>query len=84
MVFNETCGDKNWKVVTWNPKKFLSISTKNAEANNVIKALGKVGYDLEVLVKMKMLLNIPRFFRFSINSNFSNKFAINIFSCKRN
>ncbi|HEY5369499.1 MAG TPA: heavy-metal-associated domain-containing protein [Hanamia sp.] len=48
-VLNETFGEKNWEVDTKDPKKILTVSTENTDPNDVIKALGKVGYKAEAL-----------------------------------
>jgi len=49
-ALNETFGETNWEVDIKDPKKILSVSTENADLNDVIKALGKVGYKAETLV----------------------------------
>jgi len=49
-VLNETLGEKNWKVDIKDPKKVLTVSAENAEADEVIKTLGKVGYKAEEIV----------------------------------
>ncbi|HET7117795.1 MAG TPA: heavy-metal-associated domain-containing protein [Hanamia sp.] len=49
-VLNEAFGEKNWEIDTKDPKKILTVSTENAGANDIIKALGKVGYKAEALV----------------------------------
>lgn len=49
-VLNETFGEKNWEVDIKDPKKVLTVSAENADASDVIKTLGKVGYKAEELV----------------------------------
>jgi len=49
-VLNETFGEKNWEVDIKDPKKVLTVSAENAEASDVVKTLGKVGYKAEELV----------------------------------
>ena len=48
-VLNEKFGEGNWNVDTKDPKKILTVSTENTDPNDVIKALGKVGYKAEAL-----------------------------------
>lgn len=46
-VLNEIFGENNWKVDTQNPKKVLTVSTEDENANRVIKAVEKAGYKAE-------------------------------------
>ena len=48
-VLNETFGENNWEVDIKNPKKILSVSTVDANENDVIKAVEKAGYKAEEL-----------------------------------
>ena len=48
-VLNETFGTDNWKVDTQNPNKILTVSTVDANDNEVIKAVEKAGYKAEAL-----------------------------------
>lgn len=46
-VLNSLCGDTNWKVDIKDPRKILTVSGENANAQPVIDALNKVGYKAE-------------------------------------
>ncbi len=49
-VLNEIAGENNWKVDTQNSKKILSVNREDANENDIINALQKVGYKAEELV----------------------------------
>lgn len=46
-VLNEVIGENNWKVDTQNPRKILTVTSDNADKNDLIKALEKIGYKAE-------------------------------------
>ena len=46
---NETFGETNWKVDTADPKKVLTVTTGNADVDDVIKAVERAGYKAEQL-----------------------------------
>lgn len=48
-VLNALAGENNWKVDTQNPKKILSVTSTNANGNDIIDALQKVGYKAELI-----------------------------------
>jgi copper chaperone CopZ len=48
-TLNEAVGENNWKVDTANPKKVLTVTTKNIDEQDVIKAVEKAGYKAERL-----------------------------------
>jgi copper chaperone CopZ len=48
-VLNEVVGENNWKVDIQNPKKILTLTSDDANENEVIQALQKIGYKAEEL-----------------------------------
>ena len=48
-VLNEMVGEGNWKVDTIDPKKILTVNSDSINEDQVINALGKVGYKAEVI-----------------------------------
>ncbi len=48
-TLNEAVGEGNWKVDTLNPKKVLTVTTKNIDENDLIQAVEKAGYKAELL-----------------------------------
>lgn len=48
-VLNEMVGEGNWKVDTTDPKKILTVNSDSINEDQVINALGKVGYKAEVI-----------------------------------
>ena len=46
-VLNETFGENNWKVDIKDPEEILTVSSDNADENEVKKSLEKVGYKAE-------------------------------------
>jgi copper chaperone CopZ len=48
-VLNEVVGENNWKVDIQNPKKILTLTSNDANENEVIQALQKIGYKAEEL-----------------------------------
>jgi copper chaperone len=48
-TLKETVGERNWKVDTLNPKKILTVTTKNLDEEQVIKAVEEAGYRAEKL-----------------------------------
>jgi copper chaperone CopZ len=48
-VLNEALGEGNWKVDTQNPKKALTVTSKNVSEKEVKKAVEEAGYKAEEL-----------------------------------
>ena len=46
-TLNEVIGEGNWKVDTLNPKKLLTVTTKDLDQTQVIEAVEKAGYKAE-------------------------------------
>lgn len=44
---DKTVGADNWSVDTKDPKKILTISSSDADADKVISAIGNAGYKAE-------------------------------------
>lgn len=49
-ILNEKFGETNWQVDIKDPKKILTVSTEDAEKNDIIKAVEKAGYKAEELL----------------------------------
>ncbi|MCU0323678.1 MAG: hypothetical protein MUF45_00290 [Spirosomaceae bacterium] len=47
-TLNETVGNGNWEVETTNPDKVLTIKQSNIQADKIIEAVKKVGFNIEV------------------------------------
>lgn len=48
-ALNETVGADNWAVDIQTPTKPLTVKVENAEAEDVVSALAKVGYKAELV-----------------------------------
>ena len=46
-ALDETVGSGNWEVDLQSPEKQLTVKTQVADADQVVAALGKVGYKAE-------------------------------------
>ena len=49
-VLNQEVGANNWQVDTANPDKILTVSTAQATADQVVKAVEGAGFEIQPLV----------------------------------